>query len=85
MICLFLITGSSVGVGKSELARGYIQDSLRDPDLIVSSPTFTIEQQYEHPALYPIHHIDLYRLSPKDQIPVDLCDGRQLASAFYAD
>lgn len=66
----------SVGVGKSEIARGYIRNALQDDELVVCSPTFLIEQQYLHPIeKYLIHHIDLYRLQPNDDIPVDLSDG----------
>ncbi len=51
-----------LGAGKSTLARAFIRAALQDPNAEVPSPTFTLVQEYEHPAGYPIFHADLYRL-----------------------
>lgn len=54
-----------LGAGKSTLARGLIR-SLTTPDEEVPSPTFTLVQVYEGPAL-TIAHFDLYRLVNPDE------------------
>jgi N-acetylmuramate 1-kinase len=65
----------SVGVGKSEVARGFVRHCLGDQRVSVSSPTFMIAQEYDTLRGNLIHHIDLYRLSSSDEIPVDLAAG----------
>jgi tRNA threonylcarbamoyladenosine biosynthesis protein TsaE len=60
-VCL---TGT-LGAGKSTLARGLIR-ALTRPDEDVPSPTFTLVQFYESPAL-PLAHFDLYRLSRAEE------------------
>ena len=55
---------SDLGGGKTVFARG-LAKGLRSPDF-VSSPTFTISQQYNSPT-FTIFHYDLYRL---DQLGV---------------
>lgn len=64
-----------MGVGKSEIARGYIREATGDENTIVASPTFMIENQYECSDDRTIHHIDLYRLIPGDIIPIDFNHG----------
>ena len=53
-----------VGAGKTHLAKGVARGLGVDPDE-VSSPTFTLIQEYEgqlNGALLPLYHFDLYRL-----------------------
>jgi len=60
-----------LGVGKSELARAFIQ-SVLGPTEEVPSPTFTLVQTYDFP-LAQVWHFDLYRLErPEDAIELDI-------------
>ena len=53
-----------LGAGKTVFVRGLAEGLGLDPDA-VSSPTFTIVQEYRGPAL-TLQHVDLYRLSPRE-------------------
>jgi tRNA threonylcarbamoyladenosine biosynthesis protein TsaE len=67
-----------LGAGKTALARGIAEGLGCDTDP-VSSPTFTIVQEYKGPVR--MQHVDLYRLSPKevDELGLDeLGDGSVL-------
>jgi tRNA threonylcarbamoyladenosine biosynthesis protein TsaE len=52
-----------LGAGKTAFVRGLAEGLGCDPDA-VSSPTFTIVQEY-HGRL-PLQHVDLYRLTPAE-------------------
>lgn len=52
----------NLGMGKSEIARTIIQ-TLRGPDTIVPSPTFTLVQNYDG-----ISHFDLYRINDPSEL-----------------
>jgi tRNA threonylcarbamoyladenosine biosynthesis protein TsaE len=52
-----------LGAGKTAFARGLAEGLGSDPDA-VSSPTFTIVQEYA--GRVRMQHVDLYRLSPAD-------------------
>lgn len=52
-----------LGAGKTAFVRGLAEGLGCDPD-DVSSPTFTIVQEYR--GRLPLQHVDLYRLSPAE-------------------
>jgi tRNA threonylcarbamoyladenosine biosynthesis protein TsaE len=52
-----------LGAGKTAFARGLAEGLGCDPD-DVSSPTFTIMQEYR--GRTPLLHVDLYRLTPAE-------------------
>ena len=53
-----------LGAGKTAFVRG-LADGLGIDPAEVSSPTFTIVQEYRGPRL-TLQHVDLYRLSPAE-------------------
>jgi tRNA threonylcarbamoyladenosine biosynthesis protein TsaE len=55
-----------LGAGKTCLARGAALGALVDPSVYVSSPTFTLVNEY--PGRIPLYHIDLYRIGSGDEL-----------------
>ncbi len=51
-----------LGAGKTVFVRGLAAGLGIDPDE-VSSPTFTLIQEYRGQGRYPLFHVDLYRLA----------------------
>ena len=61
-----------LGAGKTVFSRGFARGlGITEP---VSSPTYTIVQEYERPGGGKLYHLDLYRIS-----------GVEAALAFGAD
>jgi tRNA threonylcarbamoyladenosine biosynthesis protein TsaE len=59
---LVLLHGD-LGAGKTAFVRGLARGLGADPDE-VSSPTFTLVQEYR--GRMTLHHVDLYRLEPRE-------------------
>jgi len=59
---IVLLSGP-LGAGKTAFVRGLAAGLGCDPDA-VSSPTFTIVQEYRGPVT--LQHVDLYRLTPAE-------------------
>ena len=66
-----LLTGD-LGAGKTAFVRGLAEGLGIDP-LEVSSPTFTLIQEYRGPRL-TLYHVDLYRLTPREVDDLGLDD-----------
>ncbi len=64
---LILLQGT-LGAGKSVLARGIARGLGVDPQVPITSPTFTLMNHY--PARLDLYHFDLYRLSDVDELIV---------------
>ncbi len=60
-----LLLQGDVGSGKTTLVKGLVDGLGGDPDL-VHSPTFSLVNQYQTPAI-EVLHIDLYRLENRQQ------------------
>lgn len=55
----------TLGMGKSVLARSFIQELTSADE--VPSPTFTLVQSYETPD-FEIYHFDLYRIKSAEEV-----------------
>jgi tRNA threonylcarbamoyladenosine biosynthesis protein TsaE len=74
-----VLLSGPLGAGKTAFTRGLAEVLGCDPD-DVSSPTFTIVQQYA--GRITLQHVDLYRLSPEevDDLALDeLIEGSVMA------
>ena len=56
-----------LGAGKTTFSRGFIREKMNDPEMIVTSPSYLLDNTY--PLPYDdngdngiLHHMDLYRL-----------------------
>jgi tRNA threonylcarbamoyladenosine biosynthesis protein TsaE len=75
-----------LGAGKTAFVRGLARGLGANPDE-VSSPTFTLVQEYAAPAA-TLYHVDLYRLEPAeiDDIGLDdLVSGDGIVAIEWAD
>jgi len=66
-----VLLSGSLGAGKTAFVRGLAEGLGCDPDG-VSSPTFTIVQEYAGPVT--LQHVDLYRLTPVEVDDLGLDD-----------
>lgn len=81
MVLLF----GELGAGKTAFVRGLAQ-GLGVPAEEVSSPTFTLVQEYRGRTL-PLYHVDLYRLSPAeaDDLGLDALTQEGVMAVEWAD
>jgi len=59
-----LLVSGNLGAGKTAFVRGLARGLGGDP-ADVSSPTFTLIQEYPTPSAV-LYHVDLYRLTPRE-------------------
>jgi tRNA threonylcarbamoyladenosine biosynthesis protein TsaE len=74
-----------LGAGKTAFVRGLAKGLGASAD-DVSSPTFTIVQEYRGPVT--VHHVDLYRLTPSevDDLGLDeLAEGTAIVAIEWAE
>lgn len=57
-----LAINGDLGTGKTVFARGFIK-SLKEENIIVTSPSFTLIKEYHIMANKWVYHLDLYRIS----------------------
>jgi tRNA threonylcarbamoyladenosine biosynthesis protein TsaE len=75
-----------LGAGKTAFVRGLAR-GIGAPPEEVSSPTFTIVQEYTG-SRARLHHVDLYRLEPAEVEDLgldDLIDGGGIVAIEWAD
>jgi tRNA threonylcarbamoyladenosine biosynthesis protein TsaE len=75
-----------LGAGKTAFVRGIARGIGANPD-DVSSPTFTIVQEYAGPSA-TLYHVDLYRLEPAeiDDLGLeDLVSGEGIVAIEWAE
>eukprot|EP01041_Mallomonas_annulata_P002567 gene2566-5010_t len=58
---VYLLKGD-LGAGKTCLTRGFIRSILQDNELVVTSPSYLLDNTYVDDFDNTIHHMDLYRL-----------------------
>ncbi len=56
----FVALYGDLGAGKTRFAQGVARGVGVDPDIHITSPTYTILNEYK--GNYPFYHFDLYRL-----------------------
>jgi tRNA threonylcarbamoyladenosine biosynthesis protein TsaE len=82
-----LLLFGDLGAGKTAFVRGLARGlgaSAED----VSSPTFTLIQEYRSPSGLTLQHVDLYRLSPAevDDLGLDeLMSGNAIVAIEWAE
>jgi len=57
-----LLLRGDLGAGKTTLTRGLIRSKFNDPEMMVTSPSYLLDNCYQYGEHLFIHHMDLYRL-----------------------
>lgn len=65
-----LLLSGDLGAGKTCLSRGIIRSKFQDMDMIVTSPSYLLDNCYLYDTEKRIHHIDLYRLPTGSDLSV---------------
>ena len=79
-----VLLSGPLGAGKTAFVRGLAEGLGCDPNA-VSSPTFTISQEYRGPVT--LQHVDLYRLAPAevDDLGLDDLFEDQIAAVEWSE
>ena len=56
-----ILLRGDLGAGKTTLTRGLLRELYQDDNMIVTSPSYLLDNTYEYNGVM-IHHMDLYRL-----------------------
>lgn len=62
----FIALAGDLGAGKTHFVRGVVLGATPETDDSVSSPTFTLLNEYC--CRIPIYHFDLYRITSEDEV-----------------
>lgn len=77
----------TLGTGKTHLIKGLAQGLAVPEDELVTSPTFTLINEYN--GRLPVFHIDAYRLENAQQLEAigfdEICDARSVVVVEWAD
>jgi tRNA threonylcarbamoyladenosine biosynthesis protein TsaE len=57
-----ILLKGDLGAGKSTFSRGVVRGILQDSSMIVTSPSYLLDNNYETTREFSIHHMDLFRL-----------------------
>ena len=80
-----VLLSGELGAGKTAFVRGLAR-ALGVPEEDVTSPTFTLVQEYRAPEVV-LFHVDLYRLSPRevDDLGLDEMMGEGILAIEWPD
>ena len=57
-----ILLSGDLGAGKTTFARGIIRCKFGDNNMVVTSPSYLLDNVYQYDEDKYIHHMDLYRL-----------------------
>ena len=57
-----ILLNGDLGAGKTTLSRGIIRSKFEDERMVVTSPSYLLDNSYQLDEQQFIHHMDLYRL-----------------------